>query len=166
MPNEKDAFPNSLLTSAISHTGNSRALSYFVTSSVRDGIRCDLTRENIAPIILNTLVYYANKRYYLYDHTVMPDHIHFILQPIERNETVEPLGDILGDIKSYTAHKINDQLGRKGSLWLDESYDRIIRDEKEYRKFARYIFENPERAGLVENAEDWPWWRPGIEPPA
>jgi REP element-mobilizing transposase RayT len=91
----------------------------------------------------------------------MPDHVHVILQPIEIDGTVEPLGNIVGDIKRYTAHKINDILGRKGSLWLDESYDRIIRDDEEYRRISRYIFENPVKAGLVEHGEDWKWWRPG-----
>lgn len=121
--------------------------------------------ENIAPIILDALAHYANKRYYLYDHTVMPDHVHLIVQPVASDGTVEPLGEILGDVKSYTAHKINERLERTGSLWLDESYDRLIRNEKEYGKFARYIFENPVKANLVENGEDWPWWRPGMDPP-
>jgi REP element-mobilizing transposase RayT len=113
---------------------------------------------------MDALAFYANKRYYLYDHTVMPDHVHLILQPIERDGSVELLGNITGDIKRFTAKKINQILDRKGSLWLDESYDRIIRNEKEYRKFARYIFENPVRAGLVQRGEDWKWWHAGIEP--
>ena len=94
----------------------------------------------------------------------MPDHVHVILQPKETAGVVEPLGSIVGDIKSFTARKINQILDRKGALWLDESYDRIIRDEKEYHKIAIYIFENPVRAGLVEDGEDWEWWRPGVEP--
>ncbi|MEK6571384.1 MAG: hypothetical protein AABZ61_08450 [Bacteroidota bacterium] len=72
---------------------------------------------------------------------------------------------MVGDIKGYTAHKINELLGRKGALWLDESYDRSVRDREEYEEKAKYIFENPVKAGLVKRGEDWKWWRPGIPPP-
>ena len=138
---------------------------YFVTFNLKEQTLCDLSRDDIAPIILEAFAHYANKRYYLCDHTVMPDHAHTILQPIVKDGKVERPGDILGDIKSFTAHRINDVLERKGPLWLDESFDRIIRDQQEYEEKARYIFENPVRAGLVERGEDWKWWRPGIPPP-
>ena len=139
---------------------------YHIVFSLRKDLPCNLTRDDIAPIILNAFAHYANQRYYLYDHTVMPDHVHAILQPIpDINEAVEQLSDITHDIKSYTAHRINGVLSRKGSVWLHESYDRIIRDEEEYQKTAKYIFENPERAGLISSGESWKWWSPGIESP-
>ncbi|MBI3194746.1 MAG: transposase [Ignavibacteriae bacterium] len=137
---------------------------YFVTFTLKDRSFFDLTIVDYATIILKTLAYYFNKRYFLYDHTVMPDHVHLIIQPIEHDGCVEPLGDILGDIKSYSAKKINGRLGRKGSLWLDESYDRIIRDEAEYLEKANYIFQNPVNAGLVDDGAKWKWWSPGYEP--
>ena len=137
---------------------------YHAIFTLKDRGLCDLTRDDIAPIILNTLAFYANKRYYLYDHTVMSDHVHVILQPIEGNGTVEPLGEIIGDIKRFCARKINEVLKRKGHFWQDESYDRIIRDQDEFHKTANYIFENPLKAGFIDNPEEWKWWRPGIEP--
>ncbi|MBI1806666.1 MAG: transposase [Ignavibacteria bacterium] len=137
---------------------------YFVTFTLKDRTMCNLTRDDIAMLILNSIIFYANKRYYLYDHTIMLDHVHIILQPIENDGKVDPLGDIIGDIKQFTAHEINKKLRRKGSLWLDESYDRIIRNEKEFREKAKYIFDNPVKAGLIANGEDWKWWKAGIEP--
>ena len=137
---------------------------YHIIFTLKDRTTCNLCQDDIAPIILNTLEFYANKRYFLYDHTVMPDHVHIILKPIEKEGIVEPLGNIIGDIKKYTARKINEALGRKGSLWLDESYDRIIRDVEEYRKIAKYIFENAVRAGLIDSGENWKWWRHGTDP--
>jgi putative transposase len=138
---------------------------YFVTFTLRDRTICDLTSANIASIILDSLSFHANKRYFLHDHTIMPDHVHVILEPIVDGGESQKLGDILGDLKRYTARKINGALDRSGPLWLDESFDRIIRDKREYEEKARYIFENPVRKGLVENGDDWRWWRPGISPP-
>lgn len=94
----------------------------------------------------------------------MPDHVHMLIQPIEKNGIVEFIGDIIGDIKSFSAKKINQQLRRQGVLWLHESYDRIIRDNNEFLEKAKYIFENPVKAGLIDDGTKWKWWKPGIEP--
>jgi len=40
-----------------------------------------------------------------------------------------PLATILNSIKGFTARQINDLLGRSGPVWLDERFDRIVRDE-------------------------------------
>lgn len=34
---------------------------------------------------------------------------------------------------------------------MQESYDRIVRDEKEYRTFWKYIEQNPLKAGLRQD---------------
>lgn len=47
--------------------------------------------------------------------------------------------------------------GQRGSVWLDESYDRIIRDEVEWLEKLAYIVSNPVKAGLAERPEDYRW---------
>jgi type I restriction enzyme R subunit len=37
---------------------------------------------------------------------------------------------------------------------MDESYDRIVRNEKEYNHFRKYIVDNPIKASLNQN-EYW-----------
>jgi putative transposase len=64
---------------------------------------------------------------------------------------------ILGRIKGASAYFVNRLLGRKGPLWGEESFERIVRgDEKLYEKRA-YLFDNPVRAGLVSRWEEYPW---------
>ncbi|MBI2850011.1 MAG: hypothetical protein HYX80_03095 [Chloroflexi bacterium] len=47
-------------------------------------------------------------------------------------------------IKSYSANRIQKVLHHKeGSVWLDESYDRVVRDDKEYVEKMNYIINNP-----------------------
>lgn len=132
---------------------------YFVTFRVREEADCDLSRPDIAPIILGALHHFADTRYLLFDHTVMPDHVHVILKPVKRcDETWESLSGITHSIKSWTANQINDSLRRRGSLWQDESYDHIIRDRRDYHARSRYIWLNPVTAGLVNQPDEWPWW--------
>ncbi|WP_222435079.1 hypothetical protein, partial [Bacillus pumilus] len=65
------------------------------------------------------------------------------------------ISDIMHSIKSYTAHEANRILGRKGSFWFKEYFDRYIRDGKHYQATVRYIDENPVKARLCQNVEDW-----------
>ncbi len=95
----------------------------------------------------------------------MLDHVHIILKPIIFEPKSEfPLSKILQGIKGFTAREINKLRGTQGSLWLDESYDRIIRDYDEYLEKWQYIRHNPVRTGLCEVPEAYPWlWEPGEE---
>ena len=51
-------------------------------------------------------------------------------------------------------------LDRQGPFWQAESYDHVIRDADEYDRIVRYVKMNPVRAGLIRQAEDWPWTYP------
>jgi len=85
-------------------------------------------------------------RYYdLLAAVVMPDHAHVLLQPI--GETA--LDRILKGTKGVTARLINQRRGKRGSIWMDESFDRIIRDQSELDEKIAYIYNNPVKAGLA-----------------
>jgi hypothetical protein len=42
-------------------------------------------------------------------------------------------------------------------LWQWSFYDRVIRREEDVSALARYIVENPRRAGLTQDGERWPF---------
>ncbi len=134
---------------------------YAVRFSVRKRVPVDLTRADIAPNIIDALRFQDGKRYLLYDYTVMPDHVHAILKPMADEGRSERLAEVLGDAKKWMARRINAALGRRGSLWRDESFDRMIRNEPEYEEWSQYILDNPRVVGLIDDALDWPWWGRG-----
>ena len=84
----------------------------------------------------------------------MPDHVHIILKP---NDGIS-FSRIMKGIKGVSARLVNKHRGKTGTVWLDESYDRIVRDQDEMDEKLRYMFENPIRAGLVEYPEDYTGW--------
>jgi len=53
----------------------------------------------------------------------MPDHTHMIFTP----NNGETLSRIMNGVKGSSSHFINAAVGRKSHLWIDESFDRIIR---------------------------------------
>ena len=61
-------------------------------------------------------------------------------------------------LKRFTAREANRMLGRTGqAFWQEESYDRLVRDETEFRRITRYIEMNPVNAGLAVSPEEFPW---------
>ena len=82
--------------------------------------------------------------------------MHLLLTPRE----AEPgqwssLSSILHSVKAYTAKEVNRRLGRAGAVWMQESFDRMMRDEEEFREKWAYIRNNPVTRALCERADDW-----------
>jgi REP element-mobilizing transposase RayT len=73
------------------------------------------------------------------------------------------LKELLHSLKSYTAHEANKILARQGKFWIDDYFDRYIRNEKHFYKTVEYIENNPVKAGLCQKPSDWPfssaWFR-------
>jgi REP element-mobilizing transposase RayT len=106
--------------------------------------------------VLAAFRYFDGERYTLWAAVVMPDHAHLLLMP-RRTASGEcwSLAQILHSLKSYTANEINRVLGRRGTAWLDERFDRIVRDRAELSEKWQYIRNNPVKAGLCTRPEEW-----------
>jgi putative transposase len=102
------------------------------------------------------------QRYQLHACVVMPNHVHLLVSPAVTTQ------QWLGPLKGFTAHQANWILGRHGPFWQDESYDHLIRDDREFQRVQRYIEQNPVRAGLVALPEEFAWSSavPGRSPAA
>ena len=73
----------------------------------------------------------------------------------ERADAGSPLSAVMHSLKSYTAHRANELLGRSGQFWQHESYDHWVRDEEELERIVNYIAWNPVRANLVQEPHRW-----------
>ncbi len=60
-------------------------------------------------------------------------------------------------LKGKSGALCNRILRRRGSFWQHESYDHVVRDEREYERILAYIVNNPVKAGLVEDWREWPY---------
>ena len=82
---------------------------------------------------------------------VMPNHVHLLMT----SDLLLP--EVMRRLKGRTAAGCNRVLGRSGTFWQEESYDRLVRTQAEFERIVRYIEWNPVRAGLVHAPEDWRW---------
>jgi putative transposase len=119
--------------------------------------------ESLTPeertITLNALHYWDIRKWTLYAAVIMPDHVHVLAQTLPNTEKggVYDLAEIMHSVKSFSVHQINRQRGSRGSIWQDERFDRIVRDEAEFLEKWQYIMNNPLKRELVEAWEDYPW---------
>ena len=110
-------------------------------------------------ITVKALLHWDARKWSVYAAVVMPDHVHALAKPLPKGEQgAFDLGEILHSVKSFSAHRVNNGRGKQGSVWQDERFDRIVRDEKEFTEKWQYIRNNPVKNGLCEKPEDYPWF--------
>jgi putative transposase len=114
---------------------------------------CWLKSEAIARLVENAFFAFDGDRYRLHAWTIMPNHVHVLFSVLPGAS----LGDTVGSWKRYTARQANQQLGRNGSFWQTEYWDRFIRNEAHFNATIDYIDQNPVKAGLVSAPSLWPY---------
>lgn len=128
---------------------------YFVTFTTK---RAVLSPEDRS-VVLETIQRGADMHFRLILAVIMPDHVHLLIQPRELVTGIwDNLGKVLKSIKGTSSRQINRRHNRKGSLWLAESYDHIVRDEAELLEKYQYIIQNPVKARIVGTPEEYPFF--------
>lgn len=82
---------------------------------------------------------------------LMPDHLHALVHL----GASESLSALVRRVKCITAAVANRIDRRRGPVWMPGFHDRAVRGEDDLQPVARYVLENPVRAGLVVNAADY-----------
>ncbi|VBB48186.1 conserved hypothetical protein [uncultured Paludibacter sp.] len=117
----------------------------------------DLSKPDNLKIIYDTLTFWGGKRIGNYCFCVMPNHIHWVLRVFEKDDKGKPvyLEEIMHSVKLFTARQINILENRTGILWNKESFDTTIRDTKHLYNAIEYTLNNPLKAKLVKEKENW-----------
>jgi putative transposase len=127
-----------------------------------------LENPQVAQIVANKIHQYDNEYYDLLAFCIMPNHVHLLFDlnlqsekiPIEEEVTdknYKQIYDIMHLIKGGSAYEANKILNRSGRLWQVESYDRYVRNIREFQNIVMYVANNPKKAGLVNHWRDFPF---------
>jgi REP element-mobilizing transposase RayT len=118
------------------------------------GHRDFLRQPEIAKMVVDAIRHrHAGGIWQMFEYVVMPTHVHLFFEPVRPG-----LKETLEDFKRWTGHQAANLLGTHGDrLWQREWFDHWSRSDEEDERIARYIRENPMKAGLVGAPELWPY---------
>ena len=85
---------------------------------------------------------------------LMPDHWHGLIEL--RGDSC--LSTSVGDCKGRTARALRISHPWLGPIWCPGFHDRAMRRSDELKAAARYLLNNPVRAGLVQRIGEYPFW--------
>lgn len=122
------------------------------TISTTRGRRPVFKNPATAEILVDTLRFVGQSRKaFVLAYAVMPDHLHLVLVP----HPTGTISEVMHSVKGYSAREINKLLGRRGALWQQSFYDRVIRNEEQLLQTVAYVESNPVTAGLAATPSDY-----------
>jgi len=123
---------------------------YVVTTVTLD--REPILKESRAANAVVEAILFGKRRqwYYLLSFVIMPDHMHLVIIPRDKN-----ISQCMKSVKGFSARRINSMFDRRGSVWQNGFYDYILDDEEKVLSRMRYVENNPVRKGIVTNTEDY-----------
>ena len=123
-----------------------------------------LTPEERA-LVKDAVLFWHRRKWLVHALAVMPTHAHILATPLMAGPgDWYSLSDVLHSVKCTSARRVNQHRGRRGALWERESYDHIIRNERELHGTFDYIAGNAGRE--VKSGDGYAYvgfWCEGME---
>ena len=89
----------------------------------------------------------------IYAYCFMPDHLHLLASTPHGVSFI----DFIRHFKQLSAYRLRSQFQTGRPAWQSRFYDHALRSDEGVMIAARYLFDNPVRAGLVPSAVDYPY---------
>jgi putative transposase len=116
---------------------------YFLTFCTRERLQAFTDPEVAARTLEQIQRTAAIEQFAILEYCLMPDHVHLLV------EGMTATSDLRRFVKMAKQRSGGVHRRRHGvRLWQDGYYERVLRDADDAPDFARYIFENPDAAGL------------------
>ncbi|MBS3977079.1 MAG: transposase [Syntrophomonadaceae bacterium] len=91
-------------------------------------------------------------RFYLHAFCLMDNHFHLML-----SEGTENIATIMKRISVSYVYYFNDKYKRVGHLFQDRFKSEVVEQDRDILSLARYIHQNPVKAGKVKSAGEYRW---------
>ncbi|MEL7568271.1 MAG: transposase [Dehalobacterium sp.] len=102
---------------------------------------------------METLALYKGKsEYVVYAYCLMNNHVHILVKEVK-----EPLSLIMKRISSSYVYYYNRKYNRCGHLFQERYKSETVEDERYFLTVLRYIHQNPIKANMIKNLEEYKW---------
>jgi REP element-mobilizing transposase RayT len=111
-----------------------------------------LLRPEVASMVVEAIEHRARRGdWRVFEYVIMPTHLHIFCEFGSKSLKV-----CLEDFKRWTGHCAAKILGISGArFWQREWFDHWSRSDEQDDRIARYVRENPVKAGLVRDYLEW-----------
>jgi putative transposase len=115
-------------------------LPLFIAAGIVDPVREQLLHDAVAD------------RVEIIAYCFMPDHLHVLVEALRADCDLRRLARVFKQRSSFQWKR-----RAEGDLWQRSYFEHVLRDDEDTFQVARYILDNPVRAGMVKNPEDYPF---------
>ncbi len=123
---------------------------------------CPFEKEDASRLLMRILAGWAEEAGWTVPVLcVMPNHVHFLGG--KRSDEALGLKEFVKRFKGRSSRELNLLLGRSGAFWHPDWFDRWMRTDAECERVAKYILNNPVKAGLVSRIEDYAFLKGGAD---
>ena len=118
--------------------------------------RCDVSTllrdTQIAEMVVEAIQHrIQTQRWIVYEFVIMPSHIHLFLSVVQGT-----LKESMEDFKRWTGHQASKLVGLANDrFWQDEWFDHWSRSDEQDERIVKHIQQNPVKAGLVMDFQEW-----------
>ena len=110
------------------------------------------TRECVDLVLAQFIRAASEEEFAMVVYCFMPDHVHLLIEGTSQNSDCK---GFIRRAKQYSGFHYMKHFGRP--LWQRYGYEHVLRSEEATPMVARYIINNPVRAGLVADCRDYPF---------
>jgi len=125
---------------------------YFLTFCVNDR-KTVFANEAVVTLVMKQILRAATEnRFAVLAYCFMPDHLHLLVEGEADNSDCRRF---IKSSKQYSGFYYSKAYAQ--NLWQRYGYERVLRNDEATLDVARYILNNPLRAGLVREAHEYPF---------
>ena len=108
-------------------------------------------REPVVTLVLSQISRAAvEQEFVVIAYCFMPDHVHLL---VEGRSEASDCKRLIARAKQYSGYHYSKQF--RGTLWQRYGFEHVLRDEELTPVVARYILNNPIRAGLAQDVANY-----------
>jgi REP element-mobilizing transposase RayT len=116
--------------------------------------RCAIFRDDVDRLmfvrLLRTLA--PREAVVVHAYCLMTNHFHAVVE-----SSLAQVSRALHALNGVHAQRFNRRYGRTGHLFQGRFHATVLRDDEHLADACSYTWNNPVRAGLCDEAHQWPW---------
>jgi len=125
---------------------------YLLTFCTIERVRVFERPEYVTDALQQIRITAGIERFAILAYCFMPDHLHLLVEGLNEHSDLKQFAKMAKQ-RSGASHA----LSRSGRLWQEGYWETVLRIDQDPGAVARYIFENPVRAGLAMSPDDYPY---------